>query len=99
MPMDCRILRSGGPDALKIREVPRVPCGPRQARVKVAFVGVNFADLAARAGLYAPAPRPPFTPGFEVAGTLVEVGAESALEVGMRVLAVTRFGGYTSEVV
>lgn len=67
--------------------------------MKVAFAGVNFADLAARAGVYGPAPKPPFAPGFEVSGTVVEAGTESGFSGGERVLACTRFGGYTDELV
>lgn len=93
------ITRSGGPDVFEVRERPSTPCGPGQVRIAVAFAGVNFADLAARAGPYGPAPKPPFAPGFEVAGTVSEAGAASGFAVGDRVLSGCRFGGYASEVV
>jgi NADPH:quinone reductase-like Zn-dependent oxidoreductase len=99
MPVECVVTRSGGPDVLALREKAAGPCGPGQVRIDVAFAGVNFADLAARAGLYGPAPRPPFAPGFEVSGTVVEVGEGAGFAVGDRVLAGTRFGGYASQVV
>jgi NADPH:quinone reductase-like Zn-dependent oxidoreductase len=57
---------------------------------------VNFADLMARRGLYPDAPRLPFVPGYEVAG---EVDAGEPALVGRRVLALTRFGGYSEAVV
>lgn len=95
-----QVTRSGGPEVLKLVELPSPPLGPGQVRIKVHFAGLNFADLAARAGLYGPAPRPPFAPGFEVAGEVVEIGAGvSGLSVGDRALAATRFGGYTDELV
>jgi NADPH:quinone reductase-like Zn-dependent oxidoreductase len=99
MPRACFVTRSGGPEVLAMREVPPEACGPGQVRVRAAFCGVNFADLAARAGVYGPAPRPPFVPGFEVSGTVAEAGAQSGFTVGERVLAVSRFGGYTEELV
>lgn len=99
MPHDCLVTRSGGPDVLQLRARDSLPCGPRQIRVRVAFAGVNFADLAARAGVYGPAPKPPFAPGFEVSGRVVEAGSESGFTVGERVLACSRFGGYTDELV
>ncbi|MCI0574002.1 MAG: zinc-binding dehydrogenase [Myxococcaceae bacterium] len=99
MPHACFITRSGGPEVLAVREVPRQPCGPEQVRVAVAFCGANFADLAARAGVYGPAPRPPFVPGFEVSGTVEEAGPRSGFSPGERVLAVSRFGGYVDELV
>ncbi|HKQ60625.1 MAG TPA: zinc-binding dehydrogenase [Candidatus Polarisedimenticolaceae bacterium] len=99
MPRAAVVTRSGGPRVLALREGPRRACGADELRIEVAFCGVNFADLAARAGVYAPAPRPPFVPGFEVAGTVAEAGAGSGFSPGERVLAVTRFGGYTDELV
>jgi NADPH:quinone reductase-like Zn-dependent oxidoreductase len=99
MPQACTIVRSGGPDVLTLRPLPPQQCGPAQVRIRVAFSGVNFADLAARAGVYGPAPRPPFVPGFEVSGTVEEAGPESGFSTGERVLAVSRFGGYVQELV
>ena len=61
--------------------------------------GVNFADLLQRPGLYGSAPRPPYVPGFEVAGKVDAVGAGvDRLSVGDRVVALTRFGGYAERV-
>ena len=99
MPKECVVPRYGGPEVLSLRERPRERCGPGQIRIKVAFAGVNFADLAARAGLYSPAPKPPFSLGFEVSGTVAEAGEGTGFGEGDRVLAVTRFGGYAEEVV
>jgi NADPH:quinone reductase-like Zn-dependent oxidoreductase len=51
-------------------------------------------------GTYPEAPKPPFVPGYEVAGTVIEVGSSvKNFQKGDRVLAGTRFGGYTTEVV
>lgn len=99
MPRDCVVTRSGGPEVLAVRERLPAPLGPGQVRVQVAFAGVNFADLAARAGVYGPAPAPPFAPGFEVSGTVLEADPATGFAPGERVLAVTRFGGYTDELV
>lgn len=99
MAVDCVVSRSGGPEVLKLRPREPVPVGPGDVRVKVSFAGVNFADLAARAGVYGPAPKAPFAPGFEVSGVIAEAGSESGYSVGERVLACTRFGGYTDDLV
>lgn len=98
MANECVVLKSGGPEALTLRTVPSRPCGPGQVRVRVAFIGVNFADLAVRAGVYGPAPKPPIVPGFEVAG-VVEESKSPSFQQGDRVLAVSRFGGYVDELV
>lgn len=100
MPRSVFVTRSGGPDVLRVRDTPPRSPGPGEVRVAVAFAGVNFAELAQRAGLYRLAPKPPFVPGFEVSGTVSEVGAGvPGLRAGDAVLAVTRFGGYTTDLV
>ena len=54
----------------------------------------------ARVGLYADAPKPPCVVGYEVAGTVIELGqGVEGLADGQRVMAGTRFGGYASQVV
>lgn len=99
MGKECIVPRWGGPEVLALREKAREGCGADQVRIEVKFAGVNFADLAARAGVYGPAPKPPFSLGFEVSGLVKEAGAASGFAVGDRVLAVTRFGGYCDEIV
>lgn len=90
----------GGPEVLRVEERPDPACGPGQVRVDVAACGVNFADTMARVGLYQAAPKPPMVVGYEVAGTIVEVGdGVDAGQVGRRVIAGTRFGGYASQAV
>ena len=42
--------------------------------IRVKAVGVNFADLMQRMGIYPGVPKPPFVPGFEVAGVVEKVG-------------------------
>jgi NADPH:quinone reductase-like Zn-dependent oxidoreductase len=69
-------------------------------RVRVAAAGVNFADLMARMGLYLDAPKLPAVVGYEVAGTVDQLGpGAEGPPVGARVLALTRFGGYSDTIV
>ncbi|MBV9862180.1 MAG: NADPH:quinone oxidoreductase family protein [Alphaproteobacteria bacterium] len=91
----------GGPESLVLEEVPSRPVGPRDVRIRVRACGLNFADTLMIAGKYQVKPEFPFTPGLEVAGEVVEIGAKvTPLRVGQRVLAVLRFGGgYTEEIV
>jgi NADPH:quinone reductase-like Zn-dependent oxidoreductase len=95
------LTKHGRPDVLQVddrRPDPRP--GPHDVRVEVAAAGVNFADVMARIGLYPDAPKPPCVLGYEVAGTIVEVGNEvTGLSHGQRVLAGTRFEGYAEQVV
>lgn len=95
------ITRHGGPEVLKLVETPSpVLERPDGIRIAVAACGVNFADVMMRMGLYPEAPKPPFVPGYEIAGTVTEVGEQvSRFRPGERVLAGTVFGGYSSEVI
>ncbi len=94
------IPRTGGPEVLEVQERPSPVAGPGQVRIEVAAAGVNFADTLARVGLYEDAPPLPAVVGYEVAGTIADVGeGVTAVAVGDRVMAGTQFGGYAEEVV
>jgi NADPH:quinone reductase-like Zn-dependent oxidoreductase len=94
------ITKHGGPGVLQVQERPDPVAGPGEVRIQVAAAGINFADVMARMGLYADAPKTPCGVGYEVAGTILEVGeGVDALTPGQRVLAGTQFGGYASQVV
>jgi len=57
--------------------------------VKTEAATLNFADLLLSSGLYQSNPEPPFVPGFEVAGTVVEANQESKFNKGDRVVGAT----------
>ena len=62
--------------------------------MKVLAAGVSFTDSQLRAGTYLPgAPKPPFTPGYELVGVVEELGPGcSRLRVGDRIGALTVWG-------
>ncbi|HEX4483351.1 MAG TPA: medium chain dehydrogenase/reductase family protein [Solirubrobacteraceae bacterium] len=94
------ITKHGGPGVLQVQEQPDPKLGAGEVRIDVAAVGINFADVMARIGLYPDAPKTPCVVGYEVAGTILEVGdGVEALSLGQRVFASTQFGGYASQVV
>ena len=73
--------------------------GEGEVLIDVAAAGVNYADLLIIAGKYQERPMPPFTPGFEIAGTRAAGGpALAALTPGNRVLAVLDRGGFAEQV-
>jgi NADPH:quinone reductase-like Zn-dependent oxidoreductase len=94
------ITKHGGPGVLEVREQPDPEIGPGEVRIDVAAAGINFADVMARMGLYPDAPKTPCVVGYEVAGTVLELGeGVEGLTPGQRVVAGTMFGGYASQVV
>jgi NADPH:quinone reductase-like Zn-dependent oxidoreductase len=94
------IAEHGDPSVLRVQERPDPPLTTGHVRIDVAAAGVTFADTMARAGLYPDAPALPMVVGYEVAGTVTEVGdGVDGVRPGARVMAGTRFGGYASQVV
>jgi NADPH:quinone reductase-like Zn-dependent oxidoreductase len=93
------ITRYGPPDVFEVREAPDPVPAAGDICVRVRAAGVNYADILARMGLYPDAPRPPMVVGYEVAGVVESVGPKVAgFAPGDRVLALTRFGGYSDVV-
>ncbi len=94
---------AGSYDKLRLEEEPVPELEADQVLVEVEAVGVNYADVLVRMGLYQSAKDFvgwPITPGFEVAGRIVDVGPDvDDLDVGHEVCAVSLFGGYTSHLV
>ena len=94
------ITRHGGPEVLHVRETAEPQLKSGDVLIDVQFSGINFADLLMRMGLYPSAPKPPFTPGYEVSGVITKVGSTENDELlGKSVAALTKFGGYSSKVV
>jgi NADPH2:quinone reductase len=79
-----------GIDAMRVGELPEPVGGPDQILVEVGSVAVNFADTLMVTGQYQTRPEPPFAPGYELAGTVIE-GAGFA--PGDRVCGFTWHGG------
>jgi NADPH:quinone reductase-like Zn-dependent oxidoreductase len=94
------IPRFGGPEVFEIREAPDPTPAAGEVRIRVRAAGINFADILARLGLYPDAPKPPMVVGYEVAGLVDGIGSGiTGLSEGDRLIALTRFGGYSDTVV
>jgi NADPH2:quinone reductase len=79
-----RVHAPGGPEALRLEDVPQPVPGPGQVLVKIEAAGVNFIDVYQRSGLYRLAT--PFTLGQEAAGVVVAVDpGVSDVKLGSRV--------------
>ena len=94
------VRRYGPPEVFDWREVPDPQPAPGQVLVRIRAVGINFADLLQRMGLYPGTPRPPFIPGLEVAGEVEQVapGTTGELRPGDRVVAMATFSAYAERV-
>ncbi|MCB0977039.1 MAG: NADPH:quinone oxidoreductase family protein [Acidimicrobiales bacterium] len=89
----------GEPELLEVVEEDSTPPGPGQVRVAVDAAGVNFVDGLFVAGTYQIKVPPPFTPGSELAGTVVEIGdGVTDLAAGDRVLSSLGLGAWADEV-
>ena len=90
------LVKKGNADkAFEIREVPVPQVSDYYILIKVEALGLNYADIMARQGQYKDAPPMPAILGYDVCGTVVAVGKKVTLhQLGDRVAALTRFGGY-----
>ncbi len=95
------IRRYGPPEVFSVQDVPDPQPKPGELLIRVKSIGVNFADLLARMGLYPGGPKPPFVPGLEVAGIVEKtgdggrVGDSDSPRAGDAVTALTNFNGYS----
>ncbi len=93
-----RIHTYGGPDVLRVEEVPTPTPGPGQALVRIEAAGVNFIDIYQRRGLYRL--ELPVALGLEGAGVVEAVGPDvQDVRVGDRVVFTNIQGAYAEYVV
>jgi len=88
-----RVHTTGGPEVLRVEDVPELVVGPGQVLIRTEAVGVNFIETYQRRGLYRiPLPA---TLGSEAAGTVAALGAGvTGLLPGDRVVSHDIAGAY-----
>src|SRR5438132_10826014 len=69
-----RVSEFGGPEVLKVQDVPDPRPDSGQVLIRVKAAGVNPVDTYIRAGVYPRKPNLPYTPGTDAAGTVEAVG-------------------------
>ena len=89
------ITEPGGPEVLRLEEVPDPVPGPGEVLIEVTAAGVNRADVMQRQGHYPPPPGTPPYPGLECSGRIAALGPDvSAWREGDEVCALLAGGGY-----
>ncbi|MVN87130.1 zinc-binding dehydrogenase [Deinococcus sp. HMF7620] len=85
------------PSGFQLHQRPVARPGTGQALVRVEASGISFAEQQMRRGRYPGQPKFPFVPGYDLVGTVLEVGpAVDPALVGLRVAAATKTGGWTT---
>ncbi len=93
-----RINSLGGDPSLQSL-APPLP-GPGEILIAVAACGLNFADLLMRDGKYQEKPPLPYTPGMEIAGTVLALGQDvTGPAPGTRVMAFVNHGGLAEQAI
>ena len=91
--------RYGPPDVLEVAEAPEPSAGPGQLLVGIEAVGVNYAEVLSRLGLYGWTPKRPYVLGMECVGRVEAVGAGvEGRAVGESVLVGTKSGAYAERI-
>jgi NADPH:quinone reductase-like Zn-dependent oxidoreductase len=92
--------RHGAPEVLRVQERPDPPQpAAGEVTVEVRAAGVAFSEIAARVGVYPPAPKPPAVLGTDIAGTVTAIGdGVATVSVGDRVFGVSRYNGHAERV-
>jgi NADPH2:quinone reductase len=89
----------GGPEALKLEEMPTPEARPGHVVVDVKACGVNYPDALIIRDLYQFKPGRPFSPGGEISGVISAVGQSvTAFKPGDRILASCGWGGMAEQV-
>jgi NADPH:quinone reductase-like Zn-dependent oxidoreductase len=95
------VRRYGSSEVFESRQVPDPQAKAGEVLIRVKAIGINFADLLQRMGLYPGTPKPPFVPGLEVAGVVEKIVENpgrradgESLKPGDAVMAMPHFGAY-----
>jgi NADPH:quinone reductase len=90
----------GPPEVVRIEETPIPTPGAGEVRIDVDVAAVNFSDVLLVAGTYQIPVAPPFVPGSELAGTVLEVGpGVDHLTAGDAVVGTGLVGAFAEEAV
>lgn len=87
----------GGPEVLRLKDVPEPKAGSGQVLVSLKAIGVNPVDTYIRAGTYTRKAELPWTPGTDAAGFVEAAGPGAPFKPGERVYVYGAVGGVYAE--
>ena len=92
--------KHGSPEVLRLSNQPEPQPGENEVRVAVQAIGINYADILSRKGLYGWVPKQPYIPGMEACGVIESVGVGvDPQRLGEKVIVGTQAGAYAEMVV
>ena len=90
----------GGPETLRLEDVPEPTAGAGELLVRVRACAMNFPDVLIIEDKYQLKPQRPFAPGGEIAGEVIATGeGVTGWDSGDRLIAALGFGGLAEQVV
>jgi len=92
--------RYGKPDILKLENVSEPTPKTGEVRVKLISIGINYAEILSRKGLYGWAPHKPYILGMEGFGEIDDIGENvTGLHKGQKVIVGSQYGNYAEKIV
>ena len=93
-------IEPGGPETLRLEDIPEPVPGAGELLVRVRACSMNFPDVLIIEDKYQLKPQRPFAPGGEIAGEVLAVGeGVSGWSEGDRLIAATGFGGLVEQII
>ena len=90
----------GGPETLRLTELPDPVAGPGELLVRVRAAAVNYPDVLIIEDKYQFKPPRPFAPGGEIAGEVIGIGeGVVGWSTADRLIAVPGWGGMAEKIV
>jgi NADPH:quinone reductase len=89
-----------GPGSVNIMDLPAAKLPPGHVRIAIKAAGLNFPDLLMTRGEYQYRPEPPFVPGMEIAGEVIEISGDvTGVVLGDRVFGGAKTGGLAEQII
>jgi len=94
------LTKYGNPSVLKITEISEPNPNAGEIRIKIKKIGMNYAEILSRKGMYGWAPKLPYILGMEAFGEIDALGENvSSREIGEHVIVGTQFGSYAEKII